>query len=167
MKRFVWLNRMIREHGFTIGCEVGTGTGRTGCEILKANRNFHLIQVAYYPELPGEINYCTTKKARKLWWRRMKSFQSQLTVLNASSHIAVNRVADNSLDFVFIDADHSYEHCIEDIRDWVPKVKPKGLVCGHDFEHRDFPGVVQAVREYFGNDFELIADDRIWYTWLK
>lgn len=167
MKRFIWLNRMIREHNFKLGTEIGTGTGRTGCEILKANRDFHLIQVAYYPNLSGEINYCTTNRAKRLWSRRMKPFRSRLTVLNAPSHIAVNQVRDGSLDFVFIDADHSYEHCIQDIRDWIPKVKPKGLVCGHDFGHKNFPGIEQAVREFFGDDFELIADDRIWYTWKK
>ena len=167
MKRFVWLNRMIREHDFTIGCEVGTGTGRTGREIMKANDNFHLVQVAYYPNLKGELNYCTTNRAKSLWLRRMRPYKNRMTVFSMKSHDAVKYVKDGSMDFVFIDADHTYEHCIEDIRDWTSKVKPKGLVCGHDFGHRDFPGVEKAVREYFGDDFELIADDRIWYKWLK
>ena len=83
------------------------------------------------------------------------------------SHEAAQHVKDGSMDFVFIDGDHSYENCIEDIRDWTPKVKPNGLICGHDFGHRDFPGVERAVRECFGDDFQLIEDDRIWYTWLK
>lgn len=164
MKRFVWLNRMIREHGFTIGCEVGTGTGRTGCEIMRANSNFHLVQVAYYPNLKGEINYCTTNQAKKLWQRRMRPYRNRMTMLFMKSHDAIKYVKDKSLDFVFIDADHSYEHCIEDIRDWTPKVKSKGLVSGHDFGHPDFPGVEKAVREYFGDNFGLI-DDRIWYSW--
>ncbi len=53
-------------------------------------------------------------------------------------------------DFVFIDADHSYEGCKADIEAWVPKLKPDGLLCGHDYENPDCPqfGVKRAVDEF-------------------
>ena len=136
-------------------------------EIMKANPGFHLIQVAYYPNLPGDINYCTTMKAKRLWQRRIRMFRHRITVFAMESHKAAEYVDDGTLDFVFIDADHSYEHCIEDIRDWEPKVKPGGLVCGHDIGHPDFPGVEKAVREHFGDDFSVLDHDWIWYTWKK
>lgn len=167
LKRFVWLNRLIRKHGWRIGAEIGTGAGRTGSEILRANPKLHLIQVAYYPEREGPLNHCTTSKAEKRWIKRMFPYKNRLTVLSMMSHEAAPHVKDNSLDFIFIDADHSYEHCIEDIRDWVPKVKQGGLISGHDYDQPDFPGVNQAVQEYFGDDFETVRADWIWYTWKK
>ncbi len=56
--------------------------------------------------------------------------------------------ADASLDFVFIDADHAYESVLKDIKAWLPKVKPGGLIAGHDYS-QDFPGVMLAVAECF------------------
>lgn len=79
-------------------------------------------------------------------------------IIHADSVKAADQVADASLDFVFIDADHSYEGCKADIEAWVPKLKPGGLLCGHDFAHPDFPGwgVEQAVR-----DFAAAGDHRV------
>lgn len=58
--------------------------------------------------------------------------------------------ADSSYDFVFLDADHSYEGCKADIESWWPKVKAGGLLSGHDYENTGFPkfGVKRAVDEF-------------------
>lgn len=59
---------------------------------------------------------------------------------------------DRTLDFVYIDADHHYEAVSRDIDHWLPKVKPGGVISGHDYA--EFPevgfGVIQAVTERFG-----------------
>jgi hypothetical protein len=39
---------------------------------------------------------------------------------------------DESLDLVFIDGNHGYSHVKQDIRAWLPKVRPGGVLCGHD-----------------------------------
>lgn len=62
---------------------------------------------------------------------------------------AAKKYNDNSLDFVFIDGDHSYQGCSQDISAWWPKVKPGGILAGHDYM-RNHPGVIQAVDESFG-----------------
>lgn len=54
-------------------------------------------------------------------------------------------------DFVFIDAEHSYQQTKDDIEAWLPVCTK--WICGHDFS-TEFPGVQQAVREQF-NIFEL------------
>lgn len=62
---------------------------------------------------------------------------------------AARRYRDGSVDFVFIDADHSYESVRRDIDAWLPKIrKNEGIIAGHDF-CVDFPGVIQAVTETF------------------
>jgi hypothetical protein len=50
-----------------------------------------------------------------------------------SSVEAAKRVSDEALDFVYIDADHDYEHCKQDLEAWFPKVRHGGLVAGHDY----------------------------------
>lgn len=60
-----------------------------------------------------------------------------------------------SIDFLFIDAGHTYEECKADIEAWMPFVRPGGVICGHDFNYQ-WPGVVQAVNEVFqGQKFQV------------
>lgn len=87
-------------------------------------------------------------------------------VLEMSSVSAAEKVGDRSMDFVFLDADHSYDGLMADIAAWAPKVKPGGWLCGHDYrnamEQFDFSGVDRAVDETFGDRVE--ADDN--FTWF-
>lgn len=46
---------------------------------------------------------------------------------------AAKRFAPESLDFVYIDANHRYEAVVEDLAAWIPKVRSGGVVCGHDY----------------------------------
>ena len=55
---------------------------------------------------------------------------------------------DESLDAVFIDADHSYEAVKMDIQNWMPKVRKGGILAGHDYNSA-WSGVVRAVNEIF------------------
>jgi predicted O-methyltransferase YrrM len=50
---------------------------------------------------------------------------------------------DRSIDFLFLDTEHSYEHVKEEILAWYPKIKTGGIIAGHDF---DFKGVHRAVK---------------------
>ena len=59
---------------------------------------------------------------------------------------------DDSLDLVFIDSDHTYEGMMAHLPVWSAKVKPTGIIAGHDYNANDWPGVVQAVDEYFGSE---------------
>ena len=61
------------------------------------------------------------------------------------SATAATRYDDGSLDFVFIDADHTYEAVKRDISAWWPKVKSGGVLAGHDY---DETGVKKAVDEF-------------------
>lgn len=63
---------------------------------------------------------------------------------------------DDHFDFVFIDADHTYEGVKRDIEAWRPKVKN---FMGHDYDHPDFPGVKRAVDEFFR---VRRLKDRVW-----
>ena len=65
---------------------------------------------------------------------------------------------DNSLDLVFIDGDHSYECCKEDIEAWWPKLKKGGVMLGHDYGPKH-PGVIKAVKEKFGDPEETSGEE--------
>jgi hypothetical protein len=54
-------------------------------------------------------------------------------MVRASSEIASNMFQDESLDFVYIDANHAYDFVKQDIELWYPKVKKGGYLWGHDY----------------------------------
>jgi len=64
---------------------------------------------------------------------------------------------------IFIDADHSYEHVLEDITLWKELLIPGGFLFGDDFIALT-PGVEKAVMEVFGDNFKRTAHGKLWYV---
>ena len=68
----------------------------------------------------------------------------------------VNNFPDEYFDFVYIDADHTFDGCYHDICSWYPKVKKGGVISGHDFTARKIRtrkgkimfGVKEAVNKF-------------------
>ncbi len=63
----------------------------------------------------------------------------------------------NDYEFVFIDADHTYDAVKNDIKNWLPKVRKGGILAGDDYT---FGAVRDAVKEAFGDNFRVEAS--IW-----
>lgn len=63
---------------------------------------------------------------------------SRSHVIHAPSVDAAMRFPDGSLDFVFIDANHSYAAVKEDIAVWLPKLRAGALLAGHDYGNPDY-----------------------------
>jgi hypothetical protein len=70
--------------------------------------------------------------------------------IKLSSEKFSNIISDNSIDFVYIDGDHSYDGVTLDIVKWKNKVKHGGYIGGHDYvENRH--DLIKAVKENFPN----------------
>lgn len=54
-------------------------------------------------------------------------------MLRMRAEDAIDLFGDESLDFVYIDANHKYEYVKRDIEQWFPKVKIGGILAGHDY----------------------------------
>jgi len=136
MKNRIELTNLFREKYKTgKGVEVGTERGNYAVEIVKQYKG-QLICVDFWQEKD-----IFEEAERKLLFRGVK-------MIKKTSLEAVNDFEDGSLDFVYIDADHHYEHAKQDIEIWFKKVRRGGVVSGHDYcQHLDF-GVIQAVDEF-------------------
>jgi len=75
------------------------------------------------------------------------------------SFTASNFIDNNSLDFCYIDSDHSYKHVVKEIPLYLDKVKLGGFFGGHDWNHK---GVAKAVLEHFSID-ELYLGGVDWW----
>ncbi|MCA9474062.1 MAG: class I SAM-dependent methyltransferase [Nitrospira sp.] len=72
-----------------------------------------------------------------------------VTDLRGLSWEMSDRFEDRSVDFVFVDADHSYESVKKDLLAWLPKIRKGGVFAGHDY-CQPTAGVRQAVNEVLG-----------------
>jgi predicted O-methyltransferase YrrM len=87
---------------------------------------------------------------------RLAGVVTMLNVKKARSDQAAKNYANNSLDFVYLDAAHDYESVKQDIDAWLPKVKLNGIFAGDDY-HESWAGVIAAVNEKLGkNSIEII-----------
>lgn len=69
-------------------------------------------------------------------------------ILRKWSMDAVKDFENQSLDFVYIDANHRFDYVVNDIIEWTKKVKKGGVVAGHDYREGNTLGVMPAVDGY-------------------
>lgn len=91
---------------------------------------------------------------------KRNNLQNLITPIKCTSWEASKKFENSSVDFVFIDADHEYDSVKKDIEHWLPKVKAKGIIAGHDYFNPC--GVKQAVDEMFkGSNIQFCGN--CWY----
>merc|ERR1711862_250066 len=62
-----------------------------------------------------------------------------------SNAVTDDMVPHGSLDVVFLDGDHSRDGLQLDFELWVPRVRPGGIVAGHDFGAPFYPDVYNVI----------------------
>jgi hypothetical protein len=161
-----------------VGVEIGSWVGYTATLMLEGFPELTLTCVDTFlgsaNDMTGELREAAGIVSGDpdivwtLFGRNTSRFQERCRVLRMDSLEAAGRFEDGSLDFVFIDADHTYEGCKADIEAWLPKMKRTGVICGHDYGV-GFPGVVRAVDEIFGSTVEVQRlvwmVDLVWHKW--
>ena len=96
-----------------------------------------------------------------LYKENIKPVEHVVESLRMDSLEASKRFADESLDFIFIDANHVYDAVLLDIALWFPKLKKGGHIAGHDYYNDE--GVRRAVRDFFKkNDDSLYVGEQCW-----
>lgn len=86
--------------------------------------------------------------------------------IHGYSDVCARMFDDESIDLVFIDADHAERSVLRDLDAWVPKVKRRGVISGHDYGSRRHPGVKRAVDRYFSAHHHppQLEADMTWWT---
>lgn len=82
--------------------------------------------------------YCVDKWRPPEIIKRLECMQNiknkNVIFLNGDSVEQSEKIQDNSLDMVYIDAAHDYDSVITDLNAWYPKVKSGGFISGHDYD---------------------------------
>lgn len=125
------------ELGYSIGAEVGVERGKFSEVICRKNPNVHLWAVdlwrAYsgYREHVADDFYASLKAEAE---RRLSPYAVRF--MQMESKKASRTFVDKSLDFVYLDANHELPYIVSDIAAWLPKIRPGGMIAGHDYSER-------------------------------
>lgn len=145
-------------HGTAV--EVGVKQGKFSAQILKQWPGKKLYMVDAWRWFAGYDDVANVSTREHLNFmgeasHRAHIYGERACIIRDLSSEAAKLFQDGSLDWVYLDANHSHKGVLEDLAAWYPKVKNGGMICGDDFLqgryfHTDF-GVVAAVNEFFAD----------------
>jgi predicted O-methyltransferase YrrM len=123
--------------------EIGSWKGRSATymatEIANSQKNINFYCIDIW-----ESEKC--ENLHDIFLTNIEPVKKFCNPIKSNSVDASSLFENNSLDFVFIDASHDYEDVKNDIKCWLPKVRKKGILAGHDYQ-MDFLGVIKGVLE--------------------
>lgn len=167
------INDRIKHIPHPVGVEVGVYRGYFSRHMLALHPRLMLWMVdAWHPmAYEGKGDDAASDRSRRIYQNycdenykaaieAVRRFDGRFRVMRKFSIDAAAMFKNCEFDFVFVDAAHDEESVQEDVKAWLPKVKPGGIICGHDYGVYD--GVKKAVDRLFGERVELDAD----FTWF-
>ena len=139
-------------------CEVGVRAGHHLNAILNAGQPELLVGVDHWQGGLGSsrndigLSQLQQSQLEERVRERFKSLGDRCRIVRAESSEAALKFPDESFDYVYLDADHSYDAIRGDLAAWYPKVRIGGVLAGHDYVERTTKyvefGVVRAVKEF-------------------
>lgn len=150
------LGEWFRDLGYKRGAEIGVERGVFSEILLRQNPEAEHYCIDYWNPYPEYNAWCNRSHLPQKFEETKDRLSKYPNVkfMRMFSMKAVKYFEDNSLDYVYIDANHELPWCMDDIVEWNKKVKPGGILAGHDYiQKRHTSGVslcdvIQAVYWY-------------------
>jgi predicted O-methyltransferase YrrM len=126
-----------KAHFVEVGSWKGRSTAFMAVEIINSGKDiqFDAVDTFIGSEEQQDDNDVVNKTLFQTFQSNMSPVRGYYNPVVAESTAAAKLYNDNSIDFVFIDASHDYDSVVADIKAWLPKVKPGGMISGHDYPH--------------------------------
>lgn len=140
--------------GVDFAIEMGVYMGRSSKVMLDANPKLHLWAVD--PCMVDGTHECVR------YFLRDEIQAGRCEVIRKFTNEAAPMLQHmkGKIGLVFIDAGHDFGNVVNDVKNWIPLLRPGGIACGHDLEHPD-NDVTKAVRHCFF-DWWTEPVPRIW-----
>ncbi len=159
-----------------VGVEIGVLNGATSAKILENCTSTIHYMVDPWSAKNKDDSYIKSgsldSQASQEWFEEnfrialadTEPYEDRRRIRRMKSAEVVHEFSNDTLNYVFIDGDHSYEGVCRDINLWYPKVKKGGWIGGHDWESKRHPAVSRAVRDTLGEPHETDVD-KTWFVW--
>jgi len=160
--------KMVNRFNNAIFVEIGTWKGQSlmymAERIKYLNKNIKLYGIdtfkgnVEHAEHPDVIE----DKVYEIYLQNIEPLKEYINTIKGNSHDVYDKFDDESIDFLFLDGDHSYEAVKKDLKLWYPKIKKGGIISGHDYMWVD-ARVKRAVDEFFLFTGIFPDDGDSWY----
>lgn len=159
---------MVKRFDDAVFVEIGSWKGRSTVymaeEIKKYNKNISWYAVDMFKGTKDENDNDKDVINDTLYDKYLKNIEpvkDLIHTIRGDSKEVYKQFEDESIDFLFIDGDHTYKGCYTDIKNWFPKVKKGGIIGGHDYSEPTC-GVKMAVDSYFLFSKKIKQDRTSW-----
>ena len=176
-RRFV-----ARADGPAIAVELGAWKGRSalcmGAEIARSGKPIRFFAVDHWQGSDGEALHALDEDVRtgrlfEVFLQNIAPVAAYVEPIRSDTAAAAERFEEGSVDFLYIDASHSYHGVLRDLIAWFPKVKVGGLIAGDDwcFVTEGEREVRAAVLDFFGSEAAQLriedgfAPNETWLQW--
>lgn len=164
-----------------LGAEIGVQAGNTSEALLRAfpSLTLYMIDPWSVPQPDGSFVLSGDPVARETaerWGELHQKATSRVAfageravILRQTALEAAGRIDDASLDFTFVDGDHSHTGVLRDAQAYWPKVRPGGIVFFHDYESTaDWcRGVKPAVDEFAASVGRQVNMEEKTVAWIS
>jgi len=101
------------------------------------------------PQVSGEepLSQNFFDQAKKDTYDKFKNIQN-VHILDFNSQEASSKYEDNFFDYIYIDAEHTYQAVTKDLEVWYPKLKKNGTLFGDDYYWREEDDTFSLHRAY-------------------
>lgn len=148
---------MIERLGYKTGAEIGVDKGAFSHHLLSKTNLERLYCIDCWmddfgsdhkPEEYDPVGDNRMQTAMKL----LGEFGERAQFMKATSAIASQSIPNDSLDFCYIDGDHSLEGIYTDVYSWIHKVRIGGMLAGHDYKD----GPKSGIKDYWGGQLPYL-----------
>lgn len=164
---YPYLSNVINQYDLKIGVELGVAAGRHSEYILSNTKVEKLWSIDRWQHVEGydDPMNLPQKEHDELYQyvcKKLEKFGERCIVVRSDTTSASEKFENESLDFVYVDADHSYEGCKRDLLAWLPKIKKGGFITGHDLNWESVFKAISEVLPQFGIESVVSIGETCW-----
>lgn len=170
------LPQFLVDMGYKVGAEIGVHKGRYTEKFCEVGLKMYAVDP--WRGFSGQGRSQQRQEQQDEVYNKAVRVLSRFPsceIVKKTSMEAVHTFRNRSLDFVYIDADHNFPNVACDVFEWEKKVRPGGVVAGHDYFNtspysRNIVCHVKAVLQAYTTLFDIenwyVFDDERWMTWM-
>lgn len=127
------LSEIFNDLGYRKGAEVGVLQGEFSEKLCMGIPSLELYCIDPWKQTDGFKDYTNHTLAKSYRVAKERLAKYNVVIIKKTSIEAVKQFEDNSLDFVYLDGDHTFKNVVMDICEWIKKIRIGGIISGHDF----------------------------------
>ena len=158
------LANLFGKLGFKKGAEIGVKHGRFSKILCTENPGVSLKSIDPWI-ITAKFDWDEQEKVFGSAIEKLSDFNVEI-IRKTSMQAAAEDVPKWSLDFVYIDADHTFKHVMQDIIAWSDRVRPGGIVSGDDYQIPDVKNAVDAYATAHNHKVFFTDFDGIRMSWF-